>query len=190
MSTLEFPDYPEEYIHYLAEYYGSRDYFECHEIMEEYWKEQQQSPYTMAWLVLIRIPVSLYHARRGNWAGAIKLMGKAAEEADARLFDRLGLDGERLVDNIKKTAHEWTLEGARYADFELLIRDEQLLKAAQARSQELGYKWGLQGLDAGENVINRHRTRDRSEVVNARAEAAKRRALSRVTPTPSKDSRQ
>lgn len=179
MSNFE---YPEEYVHYLAEYYGSRDYFECHEIMEEYWKEHPKSEYKSSWLVLIRIPVCLYHARRGNWSGAIKLMGKAAQEADADQFDELGLDGAELVRRIRAAVHKWGVTGAIYEDIELPIRDTRLLEAAQQKCRELGYTWGIHGLEAGDQVIHRHRTRDRSEVVSTRAESAKRKALSRLTP--------
>ncbi|WP_167746974.1 DUF309 domain-containing protein [Cohnella luojiensis] len=174
--------YPEEYIHYLAEYNGSRDYFECHEIMEEYWKEHPESEFKTSWLALIRIPVCLYHARRGNWTGAVKLMGKAAEEAEALQFDKLGLDGARLVEELRRAAKEWRDPGARYADIELPITDGELLEAAKERCKELGYRWGIPGLEAGDDVIHRHRTRDRSEVVLARKESAKRKALSRGIP--------
>lgn len=182
-------DYPSEYIDYLAVYFGSRDYFECHEIMEEYWKEHPQSPYAICWLVLIRIPVALYHARRGNWPGAIKLMSKAAEEADAELFDQLGMDGQQLVTSISQTAQNWKSDsGTVYTDIELPITDERLLEAARSRSRQLGYTWGTPGMKAGDDVIHRHRTRDRSQVVAARAESAKRKALNRGI--PDNDSRQ
>jgi predicted metal-dependent hydrolase len=175
-------DYPKEYIHYLAEYYGSRDYFECHEIMEEYWKAHPESDFKTCWLVLIRIPVCLYHARRGNWTGAVKLMGKAAEEADALLFDKLGLDGSNLVDQLKRAANDWNNPEVTYEDIELPITDVSLLEAAQRRCRELGYTWGIQGKEAVDNVIHRHLTRDRSDVVLTRAESAKRKALSREIP--------
>ncbi|RED60331.1 DUF309 domain-containing protein [Cohnella lupini] len=177
-----FSPYPDAYIHYLAEYNGSRDYFECHEIMEEYWKEHPDSDFTTCWLVLIRISVCLYHARRGNWKGAAKLMGKAATEADASQFDRLGLDGERLAEQIRAATREWNSPNASYADIELPITDALLLEAAKARCSELGYAWGIHGLEAGDEVIHRHKTRDRSDVVLARAESAKRKALRRGTP--------
>ncbi|RKP56957.1 DUF309 domain-containing protein [Cohnella endophytica] len=180
-----FP-YPERFIDYLAEYYGSRDYFECHEIMEEYWKENPDSPYIGCWLVLIRIPVCLYHARRGNWTGAAKLMGKAAVEAEAEAmagnFDELGLDGKKLAIALSRAAEEWRKPEATYADIELPLVDPVLRSAAEERCRELGYSWGIAGLEAGDNVIHRHLTRDRSEVVIARAEAAKRKALSRELP--------
>lgn len=174
--------YPDEYIQYLAEYNGSRDYFECHEIMEEYWKDHPESEFRTCWLVLIRISVCLYHARRGNWTGAIKLMGKAATEVESRLFERLGLDGKKLKTRVEQITEEWRGEDVTYEDIELPIIDERLRKLAQKRCQELGYSWGIHGLLAGEDVIHRHLTRDRSEVVLARAESAKRKALSREIP--------
>jgi uncharacterized protein len=176
---MQKKEYPQEYIHYLAEYFGSRDYFECHELMEEYWKDNPQSPFKTCWLVLIRISVCLYHARRGNWTGAVKLMGKAAEEVEVELFDKLGLDGAKLKEQLKQTAQEWRLAEVTYADIELPITDAQLREAAEQKCKDLGYTWGIHGLEAGDNVIHRHRTRDRSEVVRARAESAKRKALSR-----------
>jgi len=175
--------YPDEYIHYLAEYYGSRDFFECHEIMEAYWKENPDSPYTSCWLVLIRIPVALYHARRGNRAGAVKLMGKAAVEAVPELFDALGLDGKRLSEQLNEVARLWSEDAdIRYADFELPFTDAALRAAAEHKCGTLGYTWGIGGLEAGDEVIHRHRTRDRSDVVAAREESARRKALSRALP--------
>jgi len=174
--------YPQAYIDYLAEYYGSRDYFECHEIMEEYWKEDERSEYRTCWLVLIRIAVCLYHSRRGNWTGALKLMGKAADEAQPELFDRLGIDGKELAEMLKRTAREWSAPDANYQDLELPIRDANLLAAAKKRCEELGYSWGHPGREAGEAIVHRHLTRDRSEVVSARAESARLKALSRGIP--------
>ncbi|TVY02323.1 DUF309 domain-containing protein [Cohnella terricola] len=176
--------YPEAYVAYLAEYYGSRDYFECHEIMEEFWKENPESEFTSCWLVLIRISVCLYHARRGNWKGAVKLMGKAAREADPQLFDRLGVDGSSLSARLRQVSLDWSDPGAVYDDIELPITDERLLRAARRRCAELGYAWGIRGVDVGDEVIHRHLTRDRSDVVAARAESFERKALSRRIPEP------
>ncbi|WP_256757444.1 DUF309 domain-containing protein [Cohnella sp. WQ 127256] len=175
-------DYPDEYIQYLVEYNGSRDYFECHEIMEEYWKEHPDSEYKTCWLVLIRISVCMYHSRRGNWAGAIKLMGKAAEEAEAHQFDKLGLDGTKLVELMRQAALDWTQPNRTYVDLQLPIIDHKLQDAARQRCNELGYIWGIHGQEAGDPIIHRHLTRDRSDVVLERAESAKRKAFSRQVP--------
>ncbi|WEK55793.1 MAG: DUF309 domain-containing protein [Candidatus Cohnella colombiensis] len=166
--------YPVAYIEYLAEFYGSRDYFECHEIMEEYWKEHSDSPLTSCWLVLIRISVAQYHARRGNRAGALKLMGKATTEVDIPLFDQLGVDGAELKRRLTSTYEYWHAnERFEYKDFELPINNEQILDAARQLSDEKGYHWMINGQEVDEQIIHRHLTRDRSEVVEARELAVK-----------------
>lgn len=172
--------YPEAYVRYLAEYYGSRDYFECHEIMEEYWKEQRGAAEETCWLVLIRISVALYHARRGNRTGAVKLLRKAASEAEPAQFTPLGIDGGALKRLLTETADRWEhSEQLLYDDLELPLVDEQLIAAAKAQCLLLGYCWGTGGSDVGTDIIHRHLTRDRSEVVSARAASAERKALVR-----------
>ena len=175
--------YPEAYIRYLAEYYGSRDFFECHEIMEEYWKEQAHDPIATCWLVLIRIPVALYHARRGNRGGALKLLAKAIGEIDGAPFRELNIDGAELKTRLKELHRRWS-ESAEivYEDLDLPIDDAALLEAAKAKSLSLGYGWGTGGLDAPDAIVHRHKLRDRSDVVEAREASAKRKALSRSTP--------
>lgn len=175
--------YPDEYVQYLAEYFGSRDYFECHEIMEEYWKEHPDSKRSGAWLVLIRIAVALYHARRGNRAGAVKLMGKAAHEADEAQFNQLGIDGAKLKSMLQASVAEWAASDTiTYTDLDLPIVDDTLLELAKHRSDACGYTWRIGGLDAGDAVINRHKLRDRSDVIAARAASVQRKALERKQP--------
>lgn len=172
--------YPEEYIRYLAEYYGSRDYFECHEIMEEYWKEQAGSPLSACWLVLIRIPVALYHARRGNRAGALKLLAKAVLETDAAPFREIGIDGAKLKSLLEERLRRWGADTTLvYEDLDLPIEDASLLVAARDKSLSLGYGWGTGGSDVDASIVDRHKLRDRSDVVEARQAAAARKALSR-----------
>lgn len=172
--------YPEEYIRYLAEYYGSRDYFECHEIMEEYWKEQSASPLSACWLVLIRIPVALYHARRGNRAGALKLLAKAAQETDAAPFQEIGIDGAKLKALLEERLRRWSADAPLvYEDLALPFADDAPLAAARQKSLSLGYGWGTGGLDVDPSIVDRHKLRDRSDVVEARQAAAARKALSR-----------
>ncbi len=181
MSSLS--SYPDEYIQYLAEYYGSRDYFECHEIMEEYWKEHPQSPQLGCWLVLIRIAVALYHARRGNRSGALKLMGKAAQETDPVRFGDIGIDGAKLKEMLEHAYRRWSdVPVIAYEDLDLPFTDPCLLEEARRRSLALGYPWGIQGNEAGDSVIHRHKLRDRSDVIEAREQSAKRKSLSRSDP--------
>lgn len=83
--------FPTSYIQYLAHFHGDRDYFECHETLEEYWKATDAGNKKSIWVALILLAVSTYHHRRNNFPGAIRTLTKAEEifsetkEATARL---------------------------------------------------------------------------------------------------------
>lgn len=56
---INIVNYPQAYIEYLEYYHGARDYFECHEVLEEYWKENPSSPLSAAWVGLIQLAVAM-----------------------------------------------------------------------------------------------------------------------------------
>ncbi len=173
------PKYPQAYCRYLATYYGLRDYFECHDIMEEYWKEQPNARYTGCWLVFIRIAVACYHARRGNWAGARKMMAKAAEETDAALMSELGMDGEALSDLLSVTSHEWSQANAVFRDLPLPIADPVLEQESRRICAANGWAWDTPLHQVAEAIVHRHLTRDRAPVVEARRQSAERKMQAR-----------
>lgn len=182
MNRCDEPNrsYPQAYYDYLATYYGLRDYFECHDIMEEYWKEQPNSRYTGCWLVFIRIAVASYHARRGNWAGARKMMAKAAAEADPRLMSELGMDGDKLASLLKDTAERWSeAEPPVYRDLALPIIDPLLEAESRSRCLANGWTWDTPLHQVQEHIVHRHLTRDRAPVVEARKQSAERKRLAR-----------
>jgi predicted metal-dependent hydrolase len=161
--------YPEPYIQYLAEYFGSRDFFECHEVMEEYWKAQQNSRYTGCWLVFIRISVACYHARRGNWVGARKMINRAVEEVDPALMSELGMDGLELAQILANTKTDWNLsDSPSYQDLVLPIQDERLLKSCQQYCSDREWSWGKPLAETDDDLVHKHLRRDRSEVVETR----------------------
>ena len=99
--------YPDAYIDYLVQFQAVRDYFECHEILEEYWKQHPDSPYRETWVMLIQLAVSLYHHRRGNLRGAVKLMKGALRRYQAEHMAQLGVDGARLREMMEKRLTEY-----------------------------------------------------------------------------------
>ncbi|MDG0813018.1 DUF309 domain-containing protein [Cohnella rhizosphaerae] len=178
MSLFPIPD---AFVHYLAEYHGTRDYFECHEIMEEYWKQKKEAAYEGSWLVLIRIAVMQYHARRGNGSGALKLLAKADSELDTERMDELGLDGRQLKRMLGLRKARWAdASGVAYDDFNLPIVDRDLLDAAVRKSEALGAAWLSPGDRAEERVVHRHLARDRTDVVQAREAAIRSRQRDRT----------
>ena len=59
-------NFPQKYIEYLVHFHGDRDYFECHEILEEYWKKIDNGNKESIWVGLIQLAVANYHHRRKN----------------------------------------------------------------------------------------------------------------------------
>jgi predicted metal-dependent hydrolase len=178
--VLSIGPYPEEFIAYLAEFFGSRDYFECHELMEALWKKEKGTGREGCWLVLVRIAVAQYHARRGNGEGAYKLLAKAAAEVDPPRMNGIGLAGERLAAMLRDKVAGWgSPADVRYEDFELPIADPSLLQAARELCAERGWKWGTPIGEVSAEIVHRHLRRDRSDVVAARKAAAESRAADR-----------
>ncbi len=85
--------YPKAYIDYLVEFHATRDYFECHEILEEFWKEDPPKKRKRYWVGFIQLAVALYHHRRQNTAGAKRLMANSIRilQAEHRAVEDLGL---------------------------------------------------------------------------------------------------
>ena len=84
--------YPEAYIDYLLYFHAQRDYFECHEVMEEFWKEHPGDIRSRTYVALIQIAVGMYHIRRGNRNGAVKMLQSAGRNAEAPHVLSLGLN--------------------------------------------------------------------------------------------------
>lgn len=91
--------YPTEYIQFLIHFHGDYDYFECHEILEEYWKTKPRGNRDHYLVGLIQIAVSLYHQRRANWNGSTKMMKSAITilEKSGVPLQRLGINQVQLL---------------------------------------------------------------------------------------------
>ncbi|PWW05446.1 hypothetical protein DFQ01_1044 [Paenibacillus cellulosilyticus] len=164
--------YPLSYISYLSEFHATRDYFECHELLEEYWKEHQGEPFTNTWHGLIQVAVGLYHHRRGNTAGAVKMWSSALIRLTTDKLEQLGLEGDVMLRELTLRRDALTLDASYpYTDMELPIRDPLLREACLSFCVERGWRWGTPSTEIDEAVIQRHLTRDRSEVIAARQQA-------------------
>jgi uncharacterized protein len=172
--------YPKSYIQYLAHFHGDRDYFECHEILEEYWKATDTGNKSSIWVAFILLAVSNYHYRRKNFAGAKRTLKKAQEifnHAPAGC-QRLGIEPEALSELLKK--RERSLNGfIPYTSINLPIADPELLKLCQQECKENGFQWGSRSDLNNEELINRHSSRDRSEVITERKMALDEKNRSR-----------
>lgn len=166
--------YPKPYIQFLAHFNGDRDYFECHEILEEYWKESTDKRKDSIWVGFILLAVSRYHHRRKNFNGAKRTLEKAIKifSVHTREPILLGLDSELFFPLLSKLLVQAVKEES-YQSITLPISDPVLLEACTIECQIKGFTWGQNSNLDDESIIHRHKLRDRADVIEERIKAMK-----------------
>jgi len=172
--------YHKEYVLFLVEFHGSRDYFECHEILEEYWKEVSPGNRESHWVGLIQIAVALYHYRRDNRDGALKTMGKARKLLDKKLEEiaSLGLDHTKLIKLLDHTINR-IKAGSPYESIILPIIDSSLIAECRTLCQIKNYSWNSPSNLYNDEVVHRHKLRDRSDIIEERKNQLKIRNITK-----------
>lgn len=167
--------YPQEYIRYLAHFHGDRDYFECHEILEDYWKNQERGNKNSVWVGLIQLAVSCYHHRRSNFSGAKKTLEKAREifKKEEQCLSSLGLNKMEFFTllNERYIAIE---KNQPYSSFNLPINDPHLIQQCQTHCLKHGIIWGNHSDLNNNSLVDRHKLRDRTSIISKRLCALKR----------------
>ncbi|MEE6451802.1 DUF309 domain-containing protein [Gottfriedia acidiceleris] len=150
----------ERYIKYLCHFHFDQDFFECHEILEEQWKLELNDQYKKVWLGLIRLSVVLYHYRRRNFTGAKKLFRHVITFSnDFNLVNMAGIDQLRFQQIISDLQLKLQNE-TEFHPFDLPIYDQELIERYQ--NQKENYSTFT------EDLINKHSTRDRTDVISER----------------------
>lgn len=163
-------EYPDAYIAYLVEFHATRDYFECHELLEEYWKDHRENGSGDLWAGLIQLAVGQYHERRGNQRGASKLYKQAMKKLNGFGLDSLGLDKDALIEQLANRIEITSKGSGNYQDICMVITDQRLMSKCKLLCDTAGLKWGIDS-PCNDSIIHRHKLRDRSKVVMAREEA-------------------
>ncbi|NIK76537.1 hypothetical protein FHS15_001662 [Paenibacillus castaneae] len=165
-------DFPKAYVCYMVEFHASRDYFECHELLEEYWKEHLDDSLADTWVGLIQLAVALYHERRGNLRGANKMYVQAERRLSAAPLERIGIDQQHLLIQIgERIAALHANEKSPYTDINMSIIDSELLALCLQQCEERGLEWLAPSPLHNDSIIHRHTLRDRSDVIAARQRA-------------------
>ena len=120
------------YVAFLAYFNRERDYFECHEVMEQLWLEEGREPLYQG---LLQVSVGLYHHRNGNIDGGIKLLSAALDKLAGYPPVTLGIRLDKLRDDA--AAHRDGLAAhARspfpFRDIDILILDPALAAEVDA----------------------------------------------------------
>lgn len=171
-SLEEVNMYPEEYLDYLIHFHSHRDYFECHEILEEFWKSRGKSE--QVWVGLIQIAVGLYHYRRGNLAGAEKMIKNALSiiRMEEKEVETIGIDSSQLIHLLQEVITRIN-QKLPYTSITLPLLPDLQAKCLKLCTEK-GYFWNKPSNLQNEFIINKHTLRDRSEVIDERLQAKKR----------------
>ncbi|MDD9265655.1 DUF309 domain-containing protein [Paenibacillus sp. GCM10023248] len=112
--------YDRLYVAYLYYFNELRDYFECHEVMEELWLEEGRSPLYQG---LLQIAVGLYHHANGNVSGSIKLFSAGLDKLAPYPADALGIDlGSLMQESTLYVSKLKRMDVEPFAPYDLTIR--------------------------------------------------------------------
>jgi predicted metal-dependent hydrolase len=87
--------YDRLYVDFIYYFNIERDYFECHEVMEELWLEEGRAPLYQG---LLQIAVGLYHHWNGNVGGSIKLFSQGIDKLQHFPSPILGINLAKIVE--------------------------------------------------------------------------------------------
>jgi uncharacterized protein len=75
------PASPPDEIYVAIDQFNNREWFECHETLEELWMGERGMPRDF-YQGILQIAVALHHWRNGNFVGAMKLLETGVEFLD------------------------------------------------------------------------------------------------------------
>ncbi|MDV6377637.1 DUF309 domain-containing protein [Sporosarcina sp. GW1-11] len=163
------PYYHPHFLHFIVYFNDNQDYFECHEVLEEYWKEQQNFSKEHPLTGYILMATGLYHWRRGNIKGATRTLRNAL-----RRFQQMP---DRYSDYKKEVAVDQVIQqlenaldridsGKCFTAFSLPISPALQHAAEHEQPMRLLPKNSAA-------VIHKHMQRDRSDILLQREEKKK-----------------
>lgn len=125
------------FVAYLVYFNRDRDYFECHEVLEELWLERGHDPLYKG---LLQIAVGLFHARRGNLSGGRKMLRSALERLSPYSEQTLGIDLGKLrreTEEYLSAIAEGKEQAFAYYDLTIRLLDPELVRAVEAASEQM-----------------------------------------------------
>lgn len=150
------------FLQYIIHFNDERDYFECHEVGEEYWKQIAPKDKAHPLTGWIQLAVGMYHWRRSNYPGALRSLIRAKPKlAEAGVWSE-GFDHEQLALLLNESIQGVTdREPFEPRDLPLLPGD--LAQAIEARRQQY-----IAPAHDEYYLMHKHRLRDRTEIIALR----------------------
>ncbi|WP_019415252.1 DUF309 domain-containing protein [Paenisporosarcina sp. TG20] len=147
-----------QYIKFFNEH---EDYFECHEVLEEYWKEVAPKDKTHPLTSWILLSTGMYHWRRGNINGAKRSLVSSQKRMQLNPSSPFyeGIDLPQVTEQINQSI-DYIDQGIPFQSFKISIVSHDL-------NAEIDKQPSLISL-TGDHLIHKHMLRDRSEILKAR----------------------
>ena len=152
------------FVEYCAYFNGNNDYFECHEVLEEYWKNIAPGEKEHPLVGYVQLATGMYHWRRGNVIGAARILVKAKtifEQTPASSFYAY-INLPALLTQIDHVLTTIEQQQAFQA-FVFPITNDELQEIVNEQIK-------LLPVLSNNFIVNKHMLRDRSDILEARAE--------------------
>jgi uncharacterized protein len=161
------------FMQFIVYFNNNQDYFECHEVLEDYWKSLPDGDKEHPLTAYILLATGMYHWRRGNTVGAIRTLRKAEKKFTSFLADHPSfteeIDLHNLINHVRR-AVDLVGEELPFESFPLIITSSKLTARLELVKQSMSLL--SFGSDA---VIHKHMLRDRSGILQEREEKKKGR---------------
>lgn len=125
------------YVAFIVYFNRDRDYFECHEVLEELWLKLDKEPLFKG---LLQVAVGLYHFRNGNVTGGRKMLHSATQRLAPYPSDSLGIDLGRLRNEAAFYADaldDYSTHPFDYYDLSIKVCDPNLRTEVDLASRDI-----------------------------------------------------
>ncbi|WP_438318341.1 DUF309 domain-containing protein [Sporosarcina sp. FA9] len=161
------------FLKFIVYFNENQDYFECHEVLEEYWKSIPNRTKDHPLTAYILLSTGIYHFRRDNKVGAQRTLRKAYSRMETMTVDYPeytdGIDFNLLCKDINKMLSQLKNDES-YRTFKIHIISDEL------ESLVNDLQLVLELLPTGsDDVIHKHMLRDRSDILLIRDKKKKGR---------------
>jgi predicted metal-dependent hydrolase len=158
------------FVQFIVYFNNNQDYFECHEVLEEYWKSIPDSDKKHPLAAYILLATGMYHWRRGNFTGAIRTLQKVEKKLPSfSAYYAEEIDFQQLVAHVKYTVESVKKE-LPFESFPLTITSATLQAHIEVEQQSM-----ILLPFGSESVIHKHKLRDRRDILHERDEKKKGR---------------
>lgn len=167
------PLYNPLFVKFIVYFNENQDFFECHEVLEEFWKSFPDRTKEHPLIGYILLSTAMYHWRRGNTIGAGRTLKKAISRLEIVIKENTsfsdGINIESLVKNSTFACQQIKNEQP-FSTFSIEVtstRIQSLIKEIKPSMDLLPY--------GSDDVIHKHMLRDRSDILRERDKKKKGR---------------